>query len=88
MKYAEQIKANAEIGAKIVEDYLKDKREGGEKIEVSVGCIREYHKLLGTNRVKDATTFVICKELAKDKEELREFVAKSLAHLNPLKQLK
>lgn len=62
------------------EDYLR--------VKIALGSLSAYTRIRATERVRDVTQLRVVEALARDKEQLEEYIVSTLPHLTPARLLK
>jgi len=72
---------------KLLLDYLQGKEVKPLKIRVAMSSYNGSTRIMSTSRVADAMQYAVIKDIAKDKEQLNEYIKATLPQYVPSKLL-
>ena len=66
---------------------IRDSKPAVDAVRLAVSALSAVGRIKATERARDATQLVVLKSLAEDKKQFEKYVAASMPHLNPAKQI-
>lgn len=77
--FEDVIKENAELGAKLVNKYLKGEIQGSDKVVIGSKAITQFNRHMATKGNFDAIKFAVGRSISKDQDELKKYISENLS---------
>ncbi len=87
-KFESQLKENAELGADIVNRYLKGEERGSDRVKIGSQSIAQYNRHLATRGNVDAIKFAVGRSISESTAELKKYINTHMPDYVMMKQLK
>jgi len=83
----EELETLQSSAIQLILEHIRDKKQVGDEVDYALRALAAVGRIKATDRAKDATQFMVLREITKDKKEFQKYVEISLPHLNPRKQI-
>jgi len=78
---SEMTRAMAEEGSKIVLEYLKGNKEGGDKVKIAMAAVHAHVKMKATEANDDTNRLGLVKLIYDDPKIREAYIKKSMPHM-------